>query len=315
MSELVPEASFVVGHGQMNENSLEDVMMDFADGKYQVLVATTIIESGLDIPNVNTLIVIDADKFGLSQLYQLRGRVGRTNRIAYAYLTYKRNKQISEIAEKRLRAIKEFTEFGSGFRIAMRDLEIRGAGNVLGVEQSGHMLAVGYELYCKLVDEAVRELKAEKEGIVLEKEIETDTEVFLNASAYIPEEYIPDEIIRLDMYKRISSIMNVDDRSEITDELIDRFGDIPSEVLNLLDIALIHNKAGKFGITKLVLQRDELVFIFDKENSFSPETIKKLLDYYGLRLTIYGGIYPKFNLVLKNIAPVDEALNVLDLMV
>ncbi len=315
LRELIPEAKIAVGHGQMSENALEDVMVDFSEGKYNVLVATTIIESGLDIPNVNTMIILDADKFGLSQLYQLRGRVGRTNRIAYAYLTYKKDKQISEIAEKRLRAIREFTEFGSGFRIAMRDLEIRGAGNVLGVEQSGHMLSVGYELYCKLVDEAVRELKAEREGIILEPEITTDTEVSLNVSAYIPEEYISDEIIRLDMYKRIATISSIEEQIELSEELIDRFGEPPEELGNLLDIALLHNKASKLGISNLVLQREDLIFVFESADGLKPEIVEKLLDTYDLRLTIYGGVQPKFSLALKQAPAVEEALNVLDLMV
>ncbi len=314
LRKLIPESKIAVGHGQMSETALEDVMMDFSEGKYNVLVATTIIESGLDIPNVNTLVVLDADKFGLSQLYQLRGRVGRTNRIAYAYLTYKKDKQLSEIAEKRLRAIKEFTEFGSGFRIAMRDLEIRGAGNVLGVEQSGHMLSVGYELYCKLVDEAVRELKAQQEGVELKPEIETDTEVNLNVSAYIPEEYISDEIIRLDMYKRIASVSSLDEQIEVSSELLDRFGEIPEEVGNLLDIALLHNKASKLGVSKIVLQQGELIFIFENEDALNPEVIEKLLDAYDLRLTIYGGVQPKFSLTLKSAPATEEALNVFELM-
>lgn len=314
LRSLIPEAKIAVGHGQMSETALEDVMMDFSEGKYNVLVATTIIESGLDIPNVNTLVVLDADKFGLSQLYQLRGRVGRTNRIAYAYLTYKKDKQLTEIAEKRLRAIKEFTEFGSGFRIAMRDLEIRGAGNVLGVEQSGHMLSVGYELYCKLVDEAVRELKAEREGVELKPEIESNTEVNLNVSAYIPEEYITDEMLRLDMYKRIASVTSLDEQIEVSEELLDRFGEVPEEVGNLLDIALLHNRASKLGVSKIVLQRDELIFIFENDSALSPEAIEKLLDAYDLRLTIYGGVQPKFSLLLKSAPATEEALNVFELM-
>jgi len=315
IKELVPEASICVGHGQMNETSLEDVMLDFSAGKYQILVATTIIESGLDIPNVNTMIVFDADRFGLAQLYQLRGRVGRTNRIAYAYLCVKKDKQITEIAEKRLRAIKEFTEFGSGFRIAMRDLEIRGAGNVLGVEQSGHMMSVGYELYCKLVDEAVRELKAEQSGEEASPVLSSDTEVNLLLEAYIPEDYIYDEIIRLDMYKSIAQLSSFEDRMEITDELIDRFGDIPEQLDNLIDIAIIHNKASRLGIKGVYLQRGELIFVFDKDNALSPETTFKLLDAYDLRLTIYGGDPPKISLVLKGAPAGEEAINMLDLMV
>ncbi|MBQ9930749.1 MAG: transcription-repair coupling factor, partial [Firmicutes bacterium] len=191
--EMIPEASVVTAHGQMNEKTLEDIMVDFVNNEYNVLVATTIIESGIDIPNVNTLIILEADHFGLSQLYQLRGRVGRSNRMAYAYLLYQRNKILSETAEKRLRAIREFTEFGSGFRIAMRDLEIRGAGNLLGTEQSGHMMQVGYELYCKMVDDAVKELSGEP---VREEGPETSIE--MDVEAYLPEEYIGDEFQKLD---------------------------------------------------------------------------------------------------------------------
>ena len=196
----------------------------------------------------------------------------------------------------------------------MRDLEIRGAGNVLGVEQSGHMLSVGYELYCKLVDEAVRELKAEREGIELEPELETDTEVNLNVSAYIPEEYITDEMLRLDMYKRIASVSSLDEQIEVSDELLDRFGEIPEEVGNLLDIALLHNRASKLGVSKIVLQRDELIFIFENERALTPEAIEKLLDAYDLRLTIFGGVQPKFSLVLKSAPATAEALNVFELM-
>jgi len=313
--ELVPEASICVGHGQMGETALEDVMMDFSAGKYQILIATTIIESGLDIPNVNTMIIIDADKFGLAQLYQLRGRVGRTNRIAYAYLCCKKDKQISEVAEKRLRAIKEFTEFGSGFRIAMRDLEIRGAGNVLGVEQSGHMMSVGYELYCKLVDEAVRELKAERDGTEIAPVVSCDTEVNLMLEAFIPEDYIHDEIIRLDMYKSIAGAFSFESRIEIEDELVDRFGDIPDQLENLIDIAMIHNRASKLGVKGVYLQRGDLIFIFDKDNGLSPEKTFKLLDAYDMRLTIYGGTPPKLSLVLKGVPAAQEAINMLELMV
>ena len=207
-------------------------MMEFVSGETQILIATTIIESGLDIPNVNTMIILDADRFGLSQLYQLRGRVGRSNRMAYAYLMYKKDKVLSEIAEKRLRAIREFTEFGAGFRVAMRDLELRGAGNILGVEQSGHMLSIGYELYCKLVEEAVNELRG---GPADEAPISADTEVNLLVSAFLPETYVADELTRLAMYKRISGVYDRQARLEVTDEhnaftpelflqLLDRFG-------------------------------------------------------------------------------------------
>ncbi len=315
IQELVPGATVAVGHGRMGETSLEDVMMDFSAGKYQVLVATTIIESGLDIPNVNTMIILDSDRYGLSQLYQLRGRVGRTNRIAYCFLMYKKDKQLSEEAEKRLKAIREFTEFGSGFRIAMRDLEIRGAGNVLGVEQSGHMLAVGYELYCKLVDEAVRELKAEQSGEEIAESYETNTEVNLGSTAYIPEEYIADEMLRLDIYKHISLIETVDDRIELTDELIDRFGDLPRPVENLMDISMIHNRAGRLGINCVVKQRGELIFVFEEKNGLTAEMVSKLIDCYDLRLTVYSGKQSRLSLVLDKAPAAQEALNMLDLMV
>ncbi|MBR6025538.1 MAG: DEAD/DEAH box helicase, partial [Firmicutes bacterium] len=311
--ELVPEVSLAVGHGRMSETALVDVIMDFTAGKYQVLLSTTIIENGMDIPNVNTMIILDADKLGLSQLYQLRGRVGRSSRIAYCFLMYHKDKQLSEEAEKRLKAIREFTEFGSGFRIPMRDLEIRGAGNVLGVEQSGHMLAVGYELYCKLVDEAVKELKAEQSGETLEKTYESDTEVNLGSNAYIPEEYISDEIVRLDMYKHIASIESLDDKIDVTDELIDRFGDIPKAVLNLLDISMIHNRASHLGIRRIVKQNSSLVFVFE-EDSLKPEAIQALIEAYDTRIGFLGSDTPRLSLELEDAPAAQEALNIIDLM-
>ena len=232
IDNLVPDLRIGVGHGQMSETALEDVMMDFINGDLDVLVATTIVESGIDIPNVNTIIIIDADKFGLSQLYQLRGRVGRANRLAYAYLLHKKNQVLSDIAERRLRAIKTFTEFGAGFKISMRDLEIRGAGNLLGTEQHGHMVNIGYELYCKLVDDAVKALKGEV--VPTRRE---DTTVEINVSAFIPETYINDEVTKLTIYKKIAAISDKEDFSDMKDELIDRFGDIPKPTWNLIRVA------------------------------------------------------------------------------
>ncbi|MGN1084912.1 MAG: transcription-repair coupling factor, partial [Lachnospiraceae bacterium] len=219
LAKMLPEANVAYAHGQMSERTLEKIMYEFINGEIDVLVSTTIIETGLDISNVNTMIIADADRLGLSQLYQLRGRVGRTNRTAYAFLMYKRDKILKEVAEKRLQAIKEFTELGSGFKIAMRDLEIRGAGNLLGAEQSGHMEAVGYDLYCKLLNDAVRELKGDEPAGE-----EFDTAVDLEADAYIPETYIRNEMQKLDMYKRIALIRSEEELSELQDELIDRFG-------------------------------------------------------------------------------------------
>jgi transcription-repair coupling factor (superfamily II helicase) len=296
IEELVPEARVGAAHGQMGEKQLEDVMMDFTSGRFDVLVSTTIIESGLDIPNVNTLIVLDSDRYGLSQLYQLRGRVGRSSRMAYAYLFYKKDKVLTEVAEKRLRAIKEFTEFGSGFRVAMRDLELRGAGNILGVEQSGHMLSIGYELYCRLVEEAAAELKGQKPE---EAPIKADTQVELGVSAFIPEKYISDEFTRLSMYKRISSIATDGDRLEVEGELIDRFGDPPAEAENLLDVALIRSIASSLGVSRVVRQLNKVLLEFEERNALKPEVFAALMDAFGPALTIYGGLSPRISLVMK----------------
>ncbi|MBQ2042226.1 MAG: transcription-repair coupling factor [Firmicutes bacterium] len=295
LRELVPEAKITAAHGQMGEKQLEDVMMDFTSGGFDVLVATTIIESGLDIPNVNTLIVLDADRFGLAQLYQLRGRVGRSSRMAYAYLFYKKDKVLTEVAEKRLRAIREFTEFGSGFRVAMRDLELRGAGNILGVEQSGHMLSIGYELYCKLVEEAADELSGE----VTEAPVRADTQVELGVSAFIPERYIADERTRLAMYKRISTISSDEDRLETEGELLDRFGDLPQEAQNLLDVAYVRNLASSLGIAKLVKQQGKILASFEQKNALSPEVFAALMDELGNSITIYGGVEPRISVSIS----------------
>lgn len=285
--ELAPEASVTVGHGQMNEKQLEDVMLDFVDNKYNVMVATTIIESGLDIPNVNTILIIDADKYGLSQLYQLRGRVGRSNRMAYAYLMYQKDKVLSEHSEKRLRAIREFTEFGSGFRIAMRDLEIRGAGNVLGTEQSGHMINIGYELYCKLVEESVRQLGGEPVA-----EPQEECAVDLEIPAYLPDKYIDDELLKLQMYKKIAAIADADDESEIVDELLDRFGDIPKEALNLISVARVKSMAQKAGIQRVYQEQKKLVYEFGQVNRLTPKHMSDLSAVYGMNLFIHGGVHP-----------------------
>jgi len=228
---------------------LEDVMMNFMAGNGDILIATTIIENGIDIPNVNTVIILDADKFGLSQLYQLRGRVGRSNRLAYAYLMHRKDKVLSEVADKRLRAIREFTEFGAGFKIAMRDLEIRGAGNLLGTEQHGHIVNIGYELYCKLVEQAVRGLQGD---IVSAKSVETVVDI--RVEAYIPPTYIDDEVLKLEMYKKISAIGSKQNMEEVRGELIDRFGDIPEETENLIRISLIQSLGQSLGMKRVTRQ-------------------------------------------------------------
>lgn len=272
---LVPEASFVVAHGQMAERQLERVMMDFLNKKQDVLVCTTIIETGLDIPNVNTIIVYDADKMGLSQLYQLRGRVGRSNRLAYGYFVYEKDKVLTEVAEKRLRAIKEFTEFGSGFKIAMRDLEIRGAGNLIGVEQHGHIESIGYDLYMKFLSEAIKSLKGEK---IVET---TETSIDIKVDGFVPTKFIEDEEQKIEVYKKIASIENKDDYGELLDELIDRFGDIPNEVKNLMDISYIKSIANKNNIKNISQIERHIIIEFVSTENLSLKLIHFLSTKYG----------------------------------
>ncbi len=271
---LVPEANVAFAHGQMKERELENIMYQFINGEIDVLVSTTIIETGLDISNVNTMIIHDADNMGLSQLYQLRGRVGRSNRTAYAFLMYRRNKMLKEIAEKRLSAIREFTELGSGFKIAMRDLEIRGAGNLLGARQHGHMEAVGYDLYCKMLNEAVKNLKGES----AQEQFETTLE--LNVDAFIPPAYIPNEFQKLDIYKRIAVIENREESEEMMEELIDRFGEPPKSVENLLTIARLRAKAHTCYYTEIKENADKIKFIFYYLAKINPANIMEMAQKY-----------------------------------
>lgn len=268
---MVPEATVSFAHGQMSERELEDIMIRFINGEIDVLVSTTIIETGLDIQNVNTIIIQNADHMGLSQLYQLRGRVGRSSRLAYAYLTYRRDKVLQEVAEKRLKAIKEFTEFGSGFRIAMRDLEIRGAGNILGQSQSGHMDAVGYELYCKMLEEAVHR----QNGGTYKERFETTIE--LPIDAYIPPSYISDEVQKIGSYKKIASITSEEDYMDIQDELIDRYGEPPKAVANLLEIALIKGMANHLGITTISIRNRSILLEVKKDAEIDPSKIPDVI--------------------------------------
>ncbi len=253
IQQLVPEARVVTGHGQMKEDRLEQIVLDFLEGEYDVLVATTIIENGIDIPQVNTIIVEDADHLGLSQLYQLRGRVGRSNRLAYAYFLYKRDKVITEVAEKRLRAIKDFTELGAGFKIAMRDLEIRGAGNILGPEQHGFIITVGFDLYTQLLEEAVQELKGEAPPV---KEILPNIELVVDA--FISDQYVADARQKIDAYKRILAIRSLADAEDVAEELVDRFGSLPDPVKNLLDIARLKVLCMNAGITSMSQIKDQV---------------------------------------------------------
>lgn len=275
IQKLVPDANVTFAHGQMNERQLENIMYDFINGEIDVLVSTTIIETGLDISNANTMIIHDADKMGLSQLYQLRGRVGRSNRMAYAFLLYRRDKLLKEVAEKRLAAIREFTDLGSGFKIAMRDLEIRGAGNLLGAEQHGHMEAVGYDLYCKMLGEAVKQEKGE-----LDEDVFTTT-MDLNVDAYIPDAYIPNEFQKLDIYRRIASISGEEEMDDMVEELIDRFGDIPKKVQQLLQIAALKALAHEAGVIGVEQKQDEIKMIMYENAKVVPDRIPKLIQMYG----------------------------------
>jgi len=285
VAKLVPEANVAFAHGQMNEHELERIMYDFVEGEIDVLVSTTIIETGLDISNANTMIIHDSDNLGLSQLYQLRGRVGRSNRTAYAFLMYKRDKMLKEVAEKRLAAIKEFTDLGSGFKIAMRDLEIRGAGNLLGMRQHGHMEAVGYDMYCKMLNEAVKNLK----GIPVEA-ADFNTSVDLDVDAYIPSGYIVNETQKLDIYKRIAGIENMKERDDMKDELLDRFGEIPKAADNLLRIALIRVAAHKLFITEVKGKNERIQFTFRPDARIKVEGIPQLIKRHkdSLSFTAYG---------------------------
>ncbi len=280
LRQLVPEARIGVAHGQMRESALEDVMMDFYAGSFDVLLCTTIIESGLDVPTANTLIVYDSERFGLSQLYQLRGRVGRSATQAYAYFTVRQDKVLSETAEQRLSAIREFTEFGAGFRIAMRDLEIRGAGNILGPEQHGHLETVGYEMYCKLIEETLREVQGQKDYSALE------TRVDLQVDAFLPAEYIADEHQRMEMYKRIASIENESDRADILDELIDRFGEVPQSAQTLLEVSLLRAVCNRLGVSQVTLRPPRLLMKLDGRFVPDPLALVRALEATDSRLTL-----------------------------
>ncbi len=284
LAKLVPEAAVAFAHGQMKEHELERIMFDFINGDIDVLVSTTIIETGLDISNVNTMIIHDSDNLGLSQLYQLRGRVGRSNRTAYAFLMYKRDKMLKEVAEKRLAAIKEFTDLGSGFKIAMRDLEIRGAGNLLGMRQHGHMEAVGYDMYCKMLNEAVKSLKG------VSTIADFTTVIDLDVDAFIPPAYIVNEVQKLDIYKRIAGIENEKEREDMKDELLDRFGEIPKSVENLLRIALIRVAAHGLYMMEIKGKNERIIFTFRPDAQIEPTGIPTLLKKYGndLAFTAYG---------------------------
>ena len=291
LREAIPDAKIAYAHGKMDENEMESIMVDMLEGEIDVLVCTTIIETGLDIPNVNTIIIENADNFGLAQLYQLKGRVGRSSRRAYAYLTYRKNKTINEIAVKRLAAIREFTEFGSGFKIAMRDLEIRGAGNILGAEQHGHIDSVGYDMYCKILAESVDELT----GTTHEEEWQAVIDITVDA--FISPKYISNHSQRLDMYKKIASIESNDDYLEVSDELIDRFGDIPKGTQNLLTASLLRAEAKELGFCEITKKEDNFLFYY--KNDPDLEAVSGLIGEYSGRILLSLGERPYISLRTK----------------
>ena len=277
ISALVPEAKVDLAHGQMSSSELENIMQDFIDKKSNVLVCTTILESGIDIPNANTIIVENADRLGLAQLYQIRGRVGRSDIQAYAYITYRRDKMLSEEADKRLKAIKEFTEFGSGFKIAMRDLEIRGAGSLMGEMQHGHLEQVGYDMYCKLLDEVVKEIKGET---IVE---EIDVQIDLSVSSYIPDNFTQNASQKIEIYQNIANCKNEEDIQNIIDEIIDIYGKIPKEIENLLEIARIKNLAREKFVLKINQRGNNIIYYFDEKN-FNTDVIEKLIRIYRSKI-------------------------------
>ena len=292
ISNLVPEAKVAYAHGQMTGKEIENIMEEFIEGKTNVLVCTTILESGIDIPNANTIIVENADRMGLAQLYQIRGRVGRSDRQGYAYITYKKDKLLSEVADKRLKAIKEFTEFGSGFKIAMRDLEIRGAGSLLGEIQSGHLEQVGYDTYCNLLDEVVKEMQGQ------EIKPEIDVQIDLDATCFIPDEYISDSSQKIEIYQDIALCKNEEDIQNVIVEMIDRFGNMPKEIENLLEIARIKILCKKLNISKVQGKHNFVVFIFEaKELNID---VNELVKKYKNKIRFSQGIKPQIAIALDN---------------
>ena len=292
ISRLVPEAKVGFAHGRMTGEEIEDIMEDFVEGKINVLVCTTILESGIDIPNANTIIMENADKVGLAQLYQLRGRVGRSDKQGYAYITYRKDKMLSEVADKRLKAIKEFTEFGSGFKIAMRDLEIRGAGSLIGEIQHGHLEEVGYDTYCRILDEVLKE----EQGIKVEEEI--NCQIDLNVTSYIPDSFISDQNQKIEIYQDIALCKNEEDISNVIDEIIDRFGNMPNEIENLLEISRIKQLAKEKYLIKIQSKGNNVVFTYDN-NKFDNNSLSDLIKKYGNRIKFSSGLKPMITLKIE----------------
>ena len=278
LSKLVPDARIAMAHSKLTNKELENIMYDFQEGEYDILLCTTIIETGMDIKNCNTMIIYDADKMGLSQLYQLKGRIGRSTRRAYAYFTYEKDKVLTEISEKRLMAIRDFSEFGSGFKIAMRDLELRGAGNILGESQSGHIETIGYEMYVRMLEESIRTVKGET------LQIKNQTTIELSVDAYIPSSYIGDSNQKIDMYRKIAEISSREDFNEIYDELTDRFGDVPTTVLNVMNVSYLKSISTNLSFIKIIDRDKSVVFKFEQTNRDILELIGRISDKFFKRI-------------------------------
>ncbi|GAB6099769.1 transcription-repair coupling factor [Halanaerocella petrolearia] len=303
IKKLVPDAEVAIAHGQMSEVKLEELMVNFLEGNYDILVCTTIIETGMDIPNVNTIIINQADKMGLSQLYQLRGRVGRSNKIAYAYLLYDEGEVLSEVAEKRLKAIKEFTSLGSGFKIAMRDLEIRGAGNILGPEQHGHIEAVGFSLYCKLLETAIKRLQNQVEE-------EQEVEIELKADAYLPDDYVIDSNQKIEIYKRIKSLQTEEEKQDLATELVDRFGELPVATKRLLTVAQLRISGRKLLVTEITEKQNQVKITFDVDTKLEGEDFLKLGRQFS-KLKVVASKEPQIKVTVKDLS-VNEKLDLLE---
>lgn len=292
VSRLIPEAKVGFAHGRMTGEEIEDIMEDFVEGKINVLVCTTILESGIDIPNANTIIMENADRVGLAQLYQLRGRVGRSDKQGYAYITYRKDKMLSEVADKRLKAIKEFTEFGSGFKIAMRDLEIRGAGSLIGEIQHGHLEEVGYDTYCRILDEVLKE----EQGLKVEEDI--SCQIDLNVTSFIPDSFISDQNQKIEIYQDIALCKNEEDIRNVIDEIIDRFGNMPNEIENLLEISRIKQLAKEKYLTKIQSRKNAVVFTYEVDK-FDNNSVIDLMKKYGNRIKFSAGLKPMITLTLE----------------
>lgn len=305
LRRLVPEATFCIGHGQMAEDRLERVMLQFLDNQFNVLVCTSIIESGIDIPNVNTIIINDADNFGLAQLYQLRGRVGRTNRVAYSYLLFRKGRVLTEVAERRLAAIREFTSLGSGYKIAMRDLEIRGAGNLLGAEQHGHIAAVGFEMYCRLLEEAISELKGE-----VKPAEPSPMAIDLPVDAFVPEAYVPDSRQKIEVYKKINAVGSMERTADLTRELTDRFGPMPTPVANLLTIAALKCLGTELGVVSMTGERNEVIVKFAEGVRHSTPEVMRIARPFKGRVMLGAGRSQNIRFKTQGL-PEKELLNTL----